>query len=250
MVGGGGMSKVDWSKAPEGAEFYAHKRFRRQVAGISKPMVYDEGEWQFSGFPYDSCLNATDYEPRPVSDPLNGYLWSVEYRVNGVKPNIPGDVRIRYTTCYDGTHGECQFKSIGWGEGHKTIKTIRIIDSRYAPAPPVPQWPDDEDRIDVVAQNGNTGEHYAQAKHDSDKPRYDLLPPVAIDLMAKVMTFGAKKYKPEGWRSVPDALQRYQAAMLRHAFAIQRGELIDTESGLPHAAHVMCCAAFIAELSK
>jgi hypothetical protein len=110
------------------------------------------------------------------------------------------------------------------------------------------EWPADDSRIDTIATNGNTGEHYATAKHDSDKPRYDLLPPVAIDLMAQVMTFGAKKYKPEGWRTVPDALQRYQAAMLRHAFAIQRGELIDAESGLPHAAHAMCCAAFIAEL--
>ena len=85
-------------------------------------------------------------------------------------------------------------------------------------------------------------------KHDQDKPRYDLLPPVGIDQMARVLTFGAIKYKPEGWRDVPDALQRYQAAMLRHAFAIQRGEINDPESGLPHAAHIMCCAAFIIEL--
>ena len=91
---------------------------------------------------------------------------------------------------------------------------------------------------------------YQQAKHDSEKPRYDLLPPVAIDLMAQAMTFGAKKYKPEGWRTVPDALQRYQAALLRHSFAMLRGELNDPESGLPHAAHAMCCAAFIAELQQ
>ena len=127
------------------------------------------------------------------------------------------------------------------------------------------EWPETEERINNIGRNrtlddmghynrnadeafGDELSVYATAKHDSDKPRYDLLPPVAIDLMAQVMTFGAKKYKPEGWRTVPDALQRYQAAMLRHAFAIQRGELIDAESGLPHAAHVMCCAAFIAEL--
>jgi hypothetical protein len=85
-------------------------------------------------------------------------------------------------------------------------------------------------------------------KHDQDKPRYDLLPPEAIEKMAQVLTFGAKKYAPDGWRHVPDALQRYQAAMLRHAFAMQRGEINDPESGLPHAAHIMCCAAFIVEL--
>ena len=87
------------------------------------------------------------------------------------------------------------------------------------------------------------------AKHDQNKPRYDLLPPLAIDAMAQVMTFGAKKYAPNGWKTVPDAVQRYQAALLRHSFAMLRGEINDAESGLPHAAHAMCCAAFIAELT-
>ena len=77
-------------------------------------------------------------------------------------------------------------------------------------------------------------------KHDTEKPRYDLLPPEAIEQMAQVLTFGAKKYAPNNWRTVPDALNRYQSAML--------GEVNDAESGLPHAAHIMCCAAFIVEL--
>jgi len=109
------------------------------------------------------------------------------------------------------------------------------------------EWPE-ENRIDLVGTNGNTGEHYPSPKHDSDKPRYDLLPPIAIDYMAKVLTFGAKKYKPEGWRTVENAIPRYQAALLRHSFAMLRGEVLDPESGLPHAAHAMCCAAFITEL--
>jgi hypothetical protein len=109
-------------------------------------------------------------------------------------------------------------------------------------------WPETDERISAIAQNGGTGEHYATAKHDAEKPMYNLLPPVAIDMMAQVMTFGAKKYKPEGWRTVPGAIPRYQAALLRHSFAMLRGEVIDPESGLPHAAHAMCCAAFLAEL--
>ena len=86
-------------------------------------------------------------------------------------------------------------------------------------------------------------------KHDQDKPRYDLLPPLAIDEMAQVLTFGAAKYAPNAWMNVENAEVRYRAALLRHAFAIQRGEVLDPESGLHHAAHVMCCAAFIVELS-
>lgn len=90
----------------------------------------------------------------------------------------------------------------------------------------------------------------AGQKRDQEKPRYDLLPPNAIDAMAQVMTFGAKKYAPNSWQLVEDALNRYRAALLRHTFAIQRGELIDEESGLYHSAHAMCCAAFINELEQ
>ena len=87
-------------------------------------------------------------------------------------------------------------------------------------------------------------------KHDNEKPRYDLLPSNAIEAMAQVLTFGANKYAPNNWKTVPDAVQRYQAALLRHAFAMLRGEINDPETGLPHAAHVMCCAAFIVELQQ
>lgn len=87
-------------------------------------------------------------------------------------------------------------------------------------------------------------------KHDQGKPRYDLLPAIAVDELAKVLKFGAEKYGPNSWQDVEDGLDRYRAALLRHTFAIQRGELIDDESGLPHAAHAMCCAAFIVELGK
>lgn len=85
-------------------------------------------------------------------------------------------------------------------------------------------------------------------KYDQGKPRYDLLPANAIDQLAKVLTFGAEKYAPNSWQEVEDGLERYRAALLRHTFAIQRGELYDAESGLLHASHAMCCAAFIVEL--
>jgi hypothetical protein len=87
-------------------------------------------------------------------------------------------------------------------------------------------------------------------KHDNGKPRFDLLPPAAVTEMAKVLTFGAKKYAPENWRKVPDAKARYTAALLRHAFAYLGGETADTETQLNHMAHIMCCAAFLIELEE
>lgn len=68
--------------------------------------------------------------------------------------------------------------------------------------------------------------------------------------MAKVLTFGAEKYSANSWQELEDGEERYRAALLRHTFAIQRGELYDPETGLLHAAHVMTNAAFIIELQK
>lgn len=84
-------------------------------------------------------------------------------------------------------------------------------------------------------------------KCDQDKPRYDLLPANAINELAKVLTFGAEKYGAHTW-DIENGLERYRAALLRHTFAIQRGEKYDPESGLLHSAHAQCCAAFITEL--
>jgi len=90
--------------------------------------------------------------------------------------------------------------------------------------------------------------HVAGAKDDNGKPRWDLLPWKAIAGLVSVLTFGAKKYSPNGWRTVPNAKSRYTAALLRHLYCIQNGELLDKESGLRHIDHLLCNAAFLAEL--
>lgn len=63
-----------------------------------------------------------------------------------------------------------------------------------------------------------------------------------------MMTFGAEKFTPDNWRHVDNAVERYRAALLRHSFAMLRGKKLYPETGLPHAAHIMCCAAFLVEL--
>lgn len=85
-------------------------------------------------------------------------------------------------------------------------------------------------------------------KDDGTKPRWDLLPWKAVNGLVKVLTFGAKKYTENGWRTVPNAKERYTAALMRHVYAIQTGETIDPESGLRHIDHIQCNAAFLAEL--
>jgi hypothetical protein len=87
------------------------------------------------------------------------------------------------------------------------------------------------------------------AKHDTGKPRFDLIPAKAEELLAKVLEFGAKKYSPDNWRLVDDAQSRYMAATLRHINAHRQGELLDKESGLPHLAHALASISFILELT-
>lgn len=61
--------------------------------------------------------------------------------------------------------------------------------------------------------------------------------PRALSAVADVSGFGSKKYAWGGWAHVPDGLNRYNDAMLRHLAAEARGETVDPESGLLHAAH-------------
>lgn len=84
-------------------------------------------------------------------------------------------------------------------------------------------------------------------KYDSGKPEYALLPPFALDEVVKVLTIGAMKYDRNNWRLVPDASRRYFNAAQRHIWAMARGENVDEESGIHHAAHAICCLLFLME---
>ena len=85
-------------------------------------------------------------------------------------------------------------------------------------------------------------------KDDAGKPRWDLLPFCALNEVAKVLEFGARKYAPNDWRKVPDWRARYVGAALRHVAAFALGERLDPESKLPHLAHAACCVLFMLEL--
>ena len=86
-------------------------------------------------------------------------------------------------------------------------------------------------------------------KFDGNKPRMDLLDSYALEGLAKVLTFGAQKYAANNWRNGIE-YSRVSAALLRHMGAIQRGEDIDPESGLPHIDHLGCCWMFMSNYMK
>lgn len=78
-------------------------------------------------------------------------------------------------------------------------------------------------------------------KYDARKPAIyqgaiDYFPR-AIEAVAGISTFGASKYAWKGWEKVDNGIARYSDAMVRHFIAEAKGETVDPDSGLLHAAH-------------
>jgi hypothetical protein len=86
-------------------------------------------------------------------------------------------------------------------------------------------------------------------KYDADKPRMDLLDPYAMEGLAAVLTFGSRKYASWNWLK-GISYSRLLAAMQRHLSAIQKGEYLDPESGLPHIDHAGACWMFLSGQMK
>lgn len=82
-------------------------------------------------------------------------------------------------------------------------------------------------------------------KFDGDKPRMELFPLPVAESISRVLTFGAKKYAAHGWKALPEAVARYQGALLRHLALLQSGEEFDSDSGLPHIYHIGCNITFL-----
>lgn len=61
-----------------------------------------------------------------------------------------------------------------------------------------------------------------------------------IEGIAKVLTFGAKKYAARNYRNGA-VVSRYLDAALRHIVAFSDGENNDQESGENHLHHAACC---------
>lgn len=91
-----------------------------------------------------------------------------------------------------------------------------------------------------VDPNG-TPAHEPGAKLDAGKMRAGLVLgdfAHALQQVAEVGTFGARKYTDHGWLSVPGGIERYTDAMLRHWLAEHTGGALDDQTGLLHAAHL------------
>jgi len=86
-------------------------------------------------------------------------------------------------------------------------------------------------------------------KFDNDKIRYELLDPLMLEGISKVLTFGAKKYCDHNWIKC-DSVMRYFGALMRHMWAWARGEDYDPETGIEHYYHAGCCLMFMIGLLR
>lgn len=87
-------------------------------------------------------------------------------------------------------------------------------------------------------------------KDDSGKLQFSLIPPQTQMSLAKVLTYGARKYTPGNWKNVE--IERYIDAFLRHfnAWLQSRDDndpqlAIDSETGFNHLEHAYTNMMFI-----
>lgn len=68
----------------------------------------------------------------------------------------------------------------------------------------------------------------------------------AVDVMQWANTRPVNPYTRDSWKLVEDPIATYRSAILRHLTAMDRGEVLDPDSGLPHADHIQASSYMLA----
>lgn len=92
----------------------------------------------------------------------------------------------------------------------------------------------DDPTDESLAYNGKV----CGIKHDSDKPRFALIPADALEEVAKIYSIGANKYGDRNWERGL-SYSRLFDALLRHVYAWWKGERDDRENKLHHLTSVI-----------
>ncbi len=146
---------------------------------------------------------------------------------------------------------EFEFNWDGWEKRQWDFNNN--IDQYRIPEQPIPEWKEEPMALKPQEHDPNgLAQNEPGAKLDAGKIQAALVLggfAKALEEVSKVGTFGAKKYSPNGWKSVEDGVGRYSDAMMRHWLAHQSGELIDADSGLSHLSQVAWNALAVLQLS-
>lgn len=88
----------------------------------------------------------------------------------------------------------------------------------------------------------------AGRKDDTGKLRWGLLRRSLVgplESVIRVLMYGASKYGAENWQALENGETRYRDALDRHLAEIDKGVLVDPDTGEPHLAHVATNALFL-----
>ena len=87
-------------------------------------------------------------------------------------------------------------------------------------------------------------------KDDQGKPRFELIPPKALEQVARSFTHGAKEYGEENYLREGATYRRYLGAAYRHLNAWAAGEDTDAPTGLSHLAALAANALILLEMHR
>lgn len=119
---------------------------------------------------------------------------------------------------------------------NKTLFTRHPAPGRLIAVCPVCLYTSDVSPTEKLTDEG--------VKHDSGKPRFELLAPEALEGTARILTFGATKYADRNWEKGMK-WSRVFGALMRHLWAWWRGQHADPETGESHLHHAACCIMFL-----
>lgn len=108
-------------------------------------------------------------------------------------------------------------------------------------------WPNQHPHAWREAHESKIEKSKEAVKFDDGKVDWTLVPFEALEGMAQVLQFGARKYAAWNWTEGGGfKWTRILGSCLRHIFAFMRGEDNDPESGLSHISHAQCNLLFLA----
>lgn len=87
------------------------------------------------------------------------------------------------------------------------------------------------------------------SRFNANKTMVQLVDPLAVEGLARVLTKGAIKYGENNWRKGLSWMETI-GSLERHLLAIKRGEVTDPETGEQHIDHLGCNWMFLSNFMK